>query len=82
MELVWTAKDGMRVRLSTRRAIPLRSTPVIMGMGVPAMATKAGVSLRAASTMSSMMRLSLPSTASISVSAEMQTDEGIVFPRG
>ena len=72
----------MPVRSSMTRAIPLKSVPIIIGIGVPASAMKRGRSSSAARQTSPINFSSSPISASTSASAEMNTNEGMSYQRG
>ena len=80
--LVAKPKVGMPVRSSMTRAIPLKSVPIIIGIGVPASAMKRGRSSSAARQTSPINFSSSPISASTSASAEMNTSEGMSYQRG
>ena len=73
---------GMPVRFSTTDATALKSVPIIMGMGVPAMAMNRGFSCSAAETMSEMSFSSSPMMASISEMPERNTMLSWSYQRG
>ena len=71
MPVVGKPKLGMPVRCSMTEATASKSKPVIVGIGVPAIAMNFGFSTSAASTMSLMSFSSSPIMASISLMPEM-----------
>ena len=82
MPLVPKAKQGIPLRASTSAAIARRSQPVIIGIGVPAMAANLGWSRPIVSTISPITFSSSPMIASISVSAEMKIRLREPYQRG
>ena len=69
--VVGKPKLGMPVLFSITEATASKSKPVIVGIGVPAIAMKAGFSTSAASTISLMSFSSSPIIASISLMPEI-----------
>ena len=79
LDIMLPVMDGWGVLREIRKD---KSTPVIMGMGVPATATKAGCSSFAVRAQSPISFSSSPRIASVSVRAEMKTRESVSYQRG